>query len=83
MIREIVLKVLKAQGVENPSEEVIDNAIREHLEQKVILDSGFLDLECFFEKLKHYSRYLLEVHLMANWYLETRWSPSIIKTLPS
>ena len=35
MIREIVLKVLKAQGVENPSEEVIDNAIREHLEQKV------------------------------------------------
>ena len=36
MIREIVLKVLKAQGVENPSEEVIDNAIREHLEQKVV-----------------------------------------------
>ena len=50
MIREIVLKVLKAQGVENPSEEVIDNAIREHLEQKVILDSGFLDLGCFFLK---------------------------------
>ena len=39
VIRDIVLQVLKAQGIPNPSDEVIDNAIKEHLEkgyQKVI-----------------------------------------------
>ena len=35
VIRDIVLKVLKAQGIPNPSDEVIDNAIKEHLNQKV------------------------------------------------
>ena len=35
VIRDVVLKVLKTQGIANPSEEIIDNAIREHLEQKV------------------------------------------------
>ena len=33
VIRDIVLKVLKAQGIPNPSDEVIDNAIKEHLEK--------------------------------------------------
>lgn len=34
MVRDIVLKVLKSQGVPNPSDEVIDKAIMEHLTQK-------------------------------------------------
>ena len=52
MIREIVLKVLKAQGVENPSEEVIDNAIREHLEQKVFskwIPDSFIKVDLFMK----------------------------------
>ena len=35
IIRDIVLKVLKAQGIPNPSDEVIDSAIKEHLTPKV------------------------------------------------
>ena len=36
IIRDIVLKVLKAQGIPNPSDEVIDSAIKEHLTPKVL-----------------------------------------------
>ena len=36
LIRNIVLKVLKAQGIPNPSDDVIDSAIKEHLNQKVM-----------------------------------------------
>ena len=37
IIRDIVLKVLKAQGIPNPSDEVIDSAIKEHLTPKVLV----------------------------------------------
>ena len=36
IIRDIVLKVLKAQGIPNPSDELIDSAIKEHLTPKVL-----------------------------------------------
>ncbi len=35
-IRNIVLKVLSAQGVPNPSDEVIDSAIKDHYNQKQV-----------------------------------------------
>lgn len=34
VIRGVVLKVLAAQGIANPSDEVIDNAIKEHFQQQ-------------------------------------------------
>ena len=36
MVRDIVLSILKSQGVPNPSEEVVDTAIRDHLNRKVL-----------------------------------------------
>jgi hypothetical protein len=36
MVRAIVLKVLKSQGVPNPSDDVIDNAIKEYTDQQVL-----------------------------------------------
>ena len=36
MVRNIVLSILKSQGVPNPSDEVVDEAIREQLKQKQV-----------------------------------------------
>ena len=41
VIRDIVLKVLNAQGITNPSEDVIDEAIKEHLGEKVKTKTNF------------------------------------------
>ena len=35
IVRDIVISILKSQGVPNPSEEVVDKAIKDHLNQKV------------------------------------------------
>ena len=35
LVRDIVISILKSQGVPNPSEEVVDKAIKDHLNQKV------------------------------------------------
>ena len=36
MVRNIVLSILKSQGVPNPSDDVVDEAIREQLKQKQV-----------------------------------------------
>ena len=36
MVKNIVLSILKSQGVPNPSDDVVDDAIREQLKQKQV-----------------------------------------------